>query len=107
MISTIMIFTLTSISDAEAIPNAVFGKGLVPFRIAILVMIMTVLFAMHKFWTWGIDNTKHRWFTRTSTDMNLVIICLGFLVAVGWARPEHLRWVLKGYSGGYVRATRL
>ena len=88
MISTIMIFTLTSISDAEAIPNAVFGKGLVPFRIAILVMIMTVLFAMHKFWSWGIDNNKHRWFTRTSTDMNLVIICLGFLVAVGWARPE-------------------
>lgn len=37
MICTIFIFTLTSISDAQSVPNDVFGQGFVPFRITILV----------------------------------------------------------------------
>ena len=83
-IATILLFTLMSVGESMISLNPIFGNGLIPFRIGMLLLLIAVQASIQWFWNRGlaleaskeVKNDKN-WYARTSTDQSILIVCYG------------------------------
>ena len=100
--ATVILFTLVSIADTYSNPLILFGSQMILFRLGMMLIIMIILFCIHKFWMWGIARSEPRsWFRRPTTDMNLGILSLGFFTAVASERLGYT-FILGAFLTGAV-----